>query len=204
MVHRGQRQQTIGRISAAERSPRISGAGTADPAGSRPARTARCRHRDGNNAMGRITTAGAVSNSPSAASSPARTRTTAGPDGALSSPRSATSSIGRITTCGAVSKYTAQPRTTAFGITGGPDGALWFTNNSDQRSGGSPPAARSPNSPFRRRTAIPPSLPAAPTARCGSPRPGHRSDRPHYDEQRRAQVHRADARRSAAGHHGGA
>ena len=61
------------------------------------------------------------------------------------------------------------------GITAGPDGALWFTNQSaTTRSGGSPPPGRSPTSPAPASTARRRSRPG-PTARCGSPTTGNDS-----------------------------
>ena len=64
---------------------------------------------------------------------------TAGPDGALWFTNSGTfdpttktfigSSIGRITTVGVVTTYTDPSIDGPEGITAGPDGALWFTND---------------------------------------------------------------------------
>ena len=96
----------------------------------------------GNNTIGRITTLG-VTSSFSDPSTNFPAGITSGPDGALwytnegfpfpvppgfgfSAPPS---SIGRISTGGAVSNYTDPSIDGPAGITTGPDGALWFTNN---------------------------------------------------------------------------
>jgi CSLREA domain-containing protein len=86
--------------------------------------------------IGRITTAGVITEYalPSPGSSP--TGITAGPDGALWFTEQYGNRIGRITTTGTISEF-AVP--TAFssphGITAGPDGALWFTEQSGDRIG---------------------------------------------------------------------
>ncbi len=91
------------------------------------------------NTIGRITTAGVVSNftDPSIDNPES---ITAGPDGALWFTNSGTynphtgvwqgESISRITTAGAVTSYTSSTIDHPDGITAGPDGALWFTNES--------------------------------------------------------------------------
>ena len=48
------------------------------------------------------------------------------------SPTAASSSIGRITTSGVVTNYTGSGISRPVGITAGPDGALWFTNDGEQ------------------------------------------------------------------------
>jgi streptogramin lyase len=80
------------------------------------------------NSIGRITTAGAITQFtiPTANSNPEEITT--GPDGALWFAESRGNKIGRITTAGAFTEFVipilqAYP----FGITLGPDGALWFT-----------------------------------------------------------------------------
>jgi virginiamycin B lyase len=79
------------------------------------------------NAIGRMTAAGAVSvySAPDAGGFGGITR---GPDGALWFTESDSNNIGRMTTAGAVTTY-AVPTSNSnpSGITQGPDGALWFT-----------------------------------------------------------------------------
>ncbi len=78
--------------------------------------------------IGRITTAGVVSNYTDARISSPQT-ITAGPDGALwFTTGGDQGSIGRITTAGAVSIYSDASISGALDIRVGPDGALWFTN----------------------------------------------------------------------------
>src|SRR2546421_383249 len=71
--------------------------------------------------IGRITTAGAVSNFPGAYG--VLGDITPGPDGALY--YKGTGSIGRVTTSGVITRFVA--RHPNF-LTAGPDGALWFTS----------------------------------------------------------------------------
>ncbi len=90
----------------------------------------------GNNTIGRLdpTTGAVTSYSGTGIDDP--TSITAGPDGeqALWFTNNQNDTIGEITTSGAVSNYTGSGYTGAcyiggpFGITAGPDGALWFTN----------------------------------------------------------------------------
>ena len=80
-----------------------------------------------NNSIGRITTAGAVTDyTGTGISNPEEI--TAGPDGALWFTNAGNDSIGRITTGGVVTNYTGTGISYPVGITAGPDGALWFTN----------------------------------------------------------------------------
>ncbi len=77
--------------------------------------------RRANNSIGRITTAGVVTNytGPGIAGP---TGITAGPDGALWFTNRGNNSIGRITTAGVVTNYTGTGIDTPYGITAGPDG----------------------------------------------------------------------------------
>jgi streptogramin lyase len=90
---------------------------------------------ESNNAIGRITTAGVVTNftDPSIAS-PAGI--TAGSDGALWFTNFNNSSIGRITTSGVVTNFTDPSILFPLGIASGPDGALWFINAGAVNAGG--------------------------------------------------------------------
>ena len=85
-----------------------------------------------NNSIGRITTAGVVTNYTGTGIS-APEGIAAGPDGALWFTNWGNGSIGRITTAGAVTNYTGTRHQPARSrIAAGPDGALWFTNNVQQ------------------------------------------------------------------------
>jgi virginiamycin B lyase len=103
-----------------------------------------------NNKIGRITTSGVVTEFPKTGSSSAQfvfTNIAAGPDGALwfgfarpMSPVSGRMGIGRITTTGMISEFLLPVPSSSgchimFGITAGPDGALWFTEPQDNRIG---------------------------------------------------------------------
>jgi RHS repeat-associated protein len=83
-----------------------------------------------NNSIGRITTAGVVSNytDPSLHSPNNMTSATAGAGGDLWFTNSGSNSIGSITTSGTVANYTGTGISYPTGITEGPDGAMWFTN----------------------------------------------------------------------------
>jgi glucose/arabinose dehydrogenase len=81
-----------------------------------------------NASIGRITTAGVVTNytDPSITDPSA---IAAGPDGALwFTQEEGGGSIGRITTAGVVTSYTGTGFDYPEGIAAGPDGAMWFTN----------------------------------------------------------------------------
>ena len=132
--------------------------------------------------IGRITTSGTVTiytgpgiNEPNGI--------TAGPDGALWFTNYGNNSIGRITTSGTVTNYADPSINKPWQITAGPDGALWFTNTAatHRRSGGSPPAGRSPttHSPWRVNHT---GSQRVPTEHCGSPiHSRHRADDHHRD-----------------------
>ena len=77
--------------------------------------------------IGRITTAGAVTNFTDPTISFPH-EIAAGSDGALWFTNYGNDSIGRITTAGAVTNYTGPGVNGPQDITAGPDGALWFTN----------------------------------------------------------------------------
>ena len=92
----------------------------------------------GGNKIGRITTAGSITEYPV---SPLAVpySITAGSDGALWFTEYYANKIGRITTTGVVTEY-AIPTTTSstgnpFDITSGPDGALWFTEQLGNKIG---------------------------------------------------------------------
>jgi virginiamycin B lyase len=89
-----------------------------------------------NNKIGRITTAGTISEHPVPTSTAYRSGIAAGSDGALWFAETSGNNIGRITTAGAISEY-AVPTSNSepFGITSGPDGALWFTDAGGGKTG---------------------------------------------------------------------
>ena len=79
------------------------------------------------NKIGRITTAGVVTEFTVPTPSAGLGTITAGPDGALWFTDPLASKIGRITTSGAVTEFALPANTNPFTIVAGPDGALWFT-----------------------------------------------------------------------------
>ncbi len=78
-----------------------------------------------NGRIGRITTAGVLTQFPAQLFGPYGIA--AGSDGALWFTESGSSRIGRITTSGVVTEYPLPTAGSPQGITAGPDGALWFT-----------------------------------------------------------------------------
>lgn len=92
-----------------------------------------------NNSIGRITTAGTVSNFPSTAIDEPIS-IVAGPDGALWFTEDTGDAIGRITTGGTVSTYPLATGEDPYGITVGPDGNLWFTDSAGDSIGRITPA----------------------------------------------------------------
>ena len=89
---------------------------------------------DAGDSIGRITTAGAVTNfTGNGIDNPEGI--TSGPDGALWFTNYGDNSIGRITTAGVVTNYTGTGIDEPNGITTGPDGALWFTNDGNNSIG---------------------------------------------------------------------
>ena len=85
------------------------------------------------NRIGRITTAGVVTEFPiptanSFDGGPRVGGITAGPDGNLWFTNQFNNSIGRITSAGAVTNYTGTGLASPVSIAAGPDGNLWFTN----------------------------------------------------------------------------
>lgn len=93
--------------------------------------------KEGNN-IGRITTAGSVTNEyPISTAGSQSTSIGAGPDGALWFTESQTNKIGRITTAGTVTNEYPVPTANSGpgGITAGPDGALWFTEQAGNKIG---------------------------------------------------------------------
>ena len=91
---------------------------------------------DGNGAIVRITTAGAVTRYPLPGANSNPFFITAGPDGALWFTESGGSKIGRITTAGVLTEFPLKEASSyPEGITAGPDGALWFTENLTNKIG---------------------------------------------------------------------
>jgi virginiamycin B lyase len=89
--------------------------------------------------IGRITTAGAITQYPLPTALCYPLGITAGPDGALWFAETggpvAGSKIGRITTAGAVTEYPLPYGSDAYDIATGPDGALWFTEYVNNKIG---------------------------------------------------------------------
>ena len=88
----------------------------------------------GNNSIGRITTAGVVTNY-TGPGIDGPDGITAGPDGALWFTNYGNNSIGRITTAGGRHQLHRRRHRRPDGITAGPDGALWFTNDGNNSIG---------------------------------------------------------------------
>jgi len=90
-----------------------------------------------NGAIGRITTAGTIQQFPLLTPAATVTDITAGPGGAVwfvqqiydNTNHDRTYSIGRITATGTITMYPLQPGAYVAGISDGPDGNLWFTEN---------------------------------------------------------------------------
>jgi virginiamycin B lyase len=87
------------------------------------------------NRIGRITTAGAITEYPLASGSGPQS-ITAGPDGAMWFTEGLANRIGRITVAGTVTEFPAlAAQALPFAITAGPDGALWFTEGGGGKIG---------------------------------------------------------------------
>lgn len=90
----------------------------------------------GGNKVGRITTAGVVTEYPIPTASSLPVIIVAGPDGALWFTESSSNQIGRITTAGVVTEYHLPTAASGPGfITAGPDGALWFVESAANQIG---------------------------------------------------------------------
>ena len=89
-----------------------------------------------NDKIGRITTAGAVTEYPIPSTPGFPWGIAAGPDGALWFTELYGDKIGRITTAGAITEYPTQGHVSEpMGIALGPDGALWFTEQESPHIG---------------------------------------------------------------------
>ncbi len=77
--------------------------------------------------IGRITTAGVITEFPVPTAGSSPRGITAGPDGNLWFTEWFSSKIGRITPAGVISEFTTPTASNPHGITAGPDGNLWFT-----------------------------------------------------------------------------
>ena len=121
----------------------------------------------GNNSIGRITTAGVVTNYTDPSISDPH-GIAAGPTGPCGSPTTATTRSGGSPPAGWSSNYTAPHHRQPQRITAGPDGALWFTNEGWPSIGrittaGVVSTTPTPASATRRASR------PDPTGRCGSP-----------------------------------
>jgi virginiamycin B lyase len=79
--------------------------------------------------IGRITTAGVITEFPLANASAEPLGITLGSDGALWFSEQNARNIGRITSSGAITEFPATANSSSYWITAGPDDALWFTDN---------------------------------------------------------------------------
>ena len=94
-----------------------------------------CTGPDGNlwftevvaNKIGRMTTAGTVSEYPLPTAFAQPRGITAGPDGNLWFTEGPVGKIGKITTAGAITEFTLPANSYPYAISVGPDGNLWFT-----------------------------------------------------------------------------
>jgi len=86
--------------------------------------------------IGRITTAGVVTQYPTPAQNSFPQAITSGPDGAMWFTESGANNIGRITTAGVFTEYPIPtPNSYPISIATGPDGALWFTEGVGDKIG---------------------------------------------------------------------
>ena len=92
------------------------------------------------NKVGRITTAGAITEHPIAGDMSNSSAITAGPDGALWFTENPGNTIGRITTAGSITEFPLQTVSRLFGICPGSDGNVWFTEFDGDRIGRITPA----------------------------------------------------------------
>ena len=187
--------------------------------GSRPGRTGRCGSpTTGNNSIGRITTAGTVTNyTGTGIDDP--DGIAAGPDGALWFTNSATTRSGGSPPPGSSPTTPAPASTHRTGSRPGPTARCGSPTTATTRSGGSPPPGRSPSTPAPA-SASPTASRPGPTGRCGSPTtattrsggsppPGrhqlhrHRHQRPrdHGRSRRGAVVHQRRQQLDRADHH---
>ena len=143
--------------------------------GSPPGPTAPCGSpTSGNDSIGRITTAGVVTNYTGTRHQRAA-GIAAGPDGALWFTNTGNDSIGRITTAGTSPTTRGTGISDPSGIAAGPDGALWFTNSGNDSIGrittdGDDHQLHGPPASAARAGSRP-----GPTARSGSPTSGNDS-----------------------------
>jgi streptogramin lyase len=90
----------------------------------------------GDNMIGRITTAGTITEYPVPTANAGLDQITAGPDGNLWFTESNSDKIGRITTAGVVTEFTIPTANSRpIGITAGADGDLWFTEYAGNKIG---------------------------------------------------------------------
>jgi hypothetical protein len=88
------------------------------------------------NKIGRITTAGAITEFPIPTADSQPSGITAGPDGALWFTEAVGNKIGRITTSGVITEFSVpSPDSGPSFIAAGPDGALWFTESRGNKIG---------------------------------------------------------------------
>ena len=87
------------------------------------------------NRVGRITTAGVITEFPVPTPNSAPRTIVTGPDGALWFTEAGADQIGRITMAGVITEFGVGAGTLPLGLTSGPDGALWFTEFNVNRIG---------------------------------------------------------------------
>jgi virginiamycin B lyase len=90
----------------------------------------------GTDRIGRITTAGKITEFPVPTQSSAPTGLTSGPDGNVWFTENSANQLGRITMSGAVTEFPIPTRDSGpIDITAGPDGTLWFTESNANKIG---------------------------------------------------------------------
>jgi streptogramin lyase len=90
--------------------------------------------------IGRITTAGVITEFPVPTAASLPEGITAGPDGNLWFTEAGASKIGMITPAGIITEYPVTPGSAPYGIVTGPDGNLWFTEEDHSKIGQLSPA----------------------------------------------------------------
>ena len=138
---------------------------------------------NGTNKIGRITTAGAITNDfPITTSNSGPRFITAGPDGNLWFTEINGNKIGRITTAGVVTEFTA-PTTSSepFFIAVGPDGNLWFTEYQGNKIGAITTAGLIADFPIPTANSGPSGIAAGPDGNTVVYRVRHQQDRADHD-----------------------
>ncbi len=149
----------------------------------RPGRQSLVHRRQAANKIGRITTAGVVTEFPIPTADSAPNGIAAGPDGNLWFTEHAANQIGRITTAGVITEFSIPTvNSVPGGIAAGPDGNLWFTEYVGNQIGRiTDGRRRSPNSLFPRPAASLDGIAAGPDGNLWFTEIHRQQDRPDHD-----------------------